>query len=213
MSNKAKQIIEKVKKDLDKEKTGEIKKEFHQRALESKENELKYNASEYFTKKLIYIFDDLEDFKLEINKVSKGVYFNIKNDKKTLLDPENSYPGELKIAEILFWTPGARNEAKNLWRLSIEFEGLYTENSKLKVDQNNISKLVKPKNFKIYKTYQEGWSWEDGNYTKENTYPIERYDAFFEKYVAEITRYVSDNKDNIIIKKDIIKKKKKFFIF
>lgn len=213
MSKKAKDIIKKVNKDLEIEKTREIKKEFVERAIESKNNELRVKASEYFSKKYNYIFDDLDEFKLEIRKKTKGIYYSRKPGNKVLFDHENAYSGDLTIAEIWFWIRGNTKEAKNLWRLAIGCSGLFTENHKLKIDEKNISKLVKPQKFKIYHTYQEGWSWEEGNYTHTNEYPMERYDAFIEKYVADITRKINEYEGEIIIKKEDTKKKKRFFFF
>ena len=213
---KAKDIINKINKDLDKETTDQIKKESREKAIESKQYELREKASEFLSEKYKYILDDIKDFKNEINKISKGVYFNYKNNINNFFDHENAYPGDLTISEIWFWADerySVNKEVQYKWRLALDVEGLFIEDHSVKLNKKKVKNLIQIKQFMIYQEVKDGFSWEGGaNDFKEYKIPTDRYDLFFEKYVANITRKVKEKSEFIRVKKEI-KKKKKFFFF
>ena len=215
---KAKDLIQKVEKDIEKQTTEKIKKEFKEKTLASKQHELHRIAAEVLSKKFEYVAKDLKDFKNEIQKICKGVYVHIKNNQNTFLDHEGAYSGDLNIGKVSFWAKedyAVQKEIQYIWRLALDVEGLYIEEHGDKLDKKNIQDLVKAKNFIIYQEVKDGFSWEGGqNSFEEYKIPMDRYDLFFEKYVAQITRKVKEKLGSIQIRKDPeIKKKKKFFFF
>ena len=58
---KAKDIINKINKDLDKETTDQIKKESREQAIESKQYELREKASEFLSEKYKYILASMQE--------------------------------------------------------------------------------------------------------------------------------------------------------
>ena len=207
---KAKDLIQKVEKDIEKTKSEEIKKEFKQKTFESNKYEFHLRASEVLSQKFKYIIKDLKDFELEIQKICEGVNV-IYKDETSFLNNESKFSGYLDIGEVLY---SRDDQMEYSWLLSLDVPGLSNINDyKKKLSNEKVLELVQPKNFYIcHSTMDPTAGPFEGHHNNQYNIPMDRYNLFLEKYISQITRHVKENLDTIKIS-SLIKKKKKFFFF
>ena len=211
---RAKDLIQKIEKDIEKAKSREIEieieKEHKQKIFESNKYEFHLRASEILSQKFKYIIKDLKDFELEMQKICKDVNV-IYKDETSFLNNESVYSGYLDIGRVVY---SLDTQIECSWLLSLDVPGLYNNNDyKKKLSNEKFLELVQPKNFYIYHSTMDVTAGPfEGHHNDEYNIPMDRYDLFLEKYIALITRHVKENLGNIKISY-LIKKKKKFFFF
>ena len=211
---RAKDLIQKIEKDIEKAKSREIEieieKEHEQKIFESNKYEFHLRASEVLSQKFKYIIKDLKDFELEMQKICKDVNV-IYKDETSFLNNESVYSGYLDIGRVVY---SLDTQIECSWLLSLVVPGLSNTNDyKKKLSNEKFLELVQPKNFYIYHNTMDVTAGPfEGHHNDEYNIPMDRYDLFLEKYIALITRHVKENLDNIKLSY-LTKKKKKFFFF
>ena len=213
--SKAKKIIKRIDKEIEDEKSRKMQEEFSLKKRHSNRDDLYYKACEILSKKFHYMHKDFNDFGAEMREICKGVDVHNNSKEEYFLTP--SEYGFLCAGSVIY-EARIHDKERCIWNIGIVVPNLDEEgNYKDKLSLQQVSKLIKPEHFLITFDIIDISRRNRGKFDKDETHeefkiPMDRYDLFFEKYVAKITRHVKQNLEYIDIK-PISKKKKWFSIF